>query len=447
MVIKTTNKVISNDEKCYIIAEVGINHNGSIELAKKIINVAYESGADAVKFQKRDIESVYSKEYLEGYRESPFGSTQKDLKENLEFSKEQYVELKRYSNQLGLDFIASPWDEKSVDFLCEIGVDFIKVASPCLHDIKLLKHIRSKQLPLIVSTGMSDKDQIERAFTILEGVPIVMLHCVSTYPTLEKDINMRRLKTLRDSFNCTDLIGYSGHEMDMLPALLAVSMGAKVIEKHVTMSRDLWGSDHKVSLEPHELKELVHEIRRSETILGEDCIQVLTNEIPAMKKLQRKRKIDSIVLDIDGVLTDGKIYSNDMKDNEIKIINYKDLDAISAFKRKGYRIYIITKERTDINKGIINRIKPHDYIIGAENKYTEIKKLAKKYEEDINRMGYIGDSYSDRSVFKNILYTFAPDDAIKIVKDNAYNTLTSKAGEGCIAEMIEKIEDINSGIV
>lgn len=447
MKIITTNRKISRSEKCYIIAEVGINHNGNLELAKKIIKAAHEAGADAVKFQKRDIELVYGKEYLQEYRESPFGNTQRDLKENLEFNKNQYIELRDFSHKLNLDFIVSPWDEKSVDFVCEIGVDCLKIASPCLHDIKLLKYIRTKQVPLIVSTGMSDKEQVERALEILKGAPIVLLHCVSTYPTREEDINMNRLNTLKQDFDFIDLIGYSGHEMDKLPALVAVSMGAKVIEKHVTMSRELWGSDHKVSLQPLELKELVSGIREVEKILGNNQIKVLPNEVAAMRKLQRKRKIDSIVLDIDGVLTDGKIYSNDMENNnEMKILNYKDLDAITAFTRKGYSVYIITKENTDINKSIIKRINPTEYAVGVENKYDAIKDLAKTNKENLSRMSYIGDSYSDKGVFNNIKYTFAPSDAIKVVKDNAYSILNTKAGEGCIAEMIEKIESINSGI-
>ena len=446
MNIKTTNNKIGEKENCYVIAEVGINHNGEVELAKKIIMSTYESGANAVKFQKRDIEDVYGTEYLEGYRKSPFGETQRALKEKLEFNKDEYMELKKYAHNLGLDFIVSPWDENSVDFVCKIGVDFIKIASPCLHDLKLLEYIRTKEVPLIVSTGMSDEEQVEKALNILKGVPIVLLHCVSTYPTQSEDINMNRINTLKKSFDFVDLIGYSGHEMDNLPVLVAVSKGAKMIEKHVTTSRELWGSDQKVSLEPNELKKLVEDIRHVEEILGSGEIKVLHNEISTMRKLQRKRKIDSIVLDIDGVITDGRIYSDNMKTNEMKTLNYKDLDAISAFKRKGYEVFIVTKENTDINKNIINRINPTEYITGVENKYEAIKELAQKYNESLDRMSYVGDSYSDKSVFKNIKYTFAPSDAIKAIKENAYCILNTRAGEGCIAEIIENIEKINNGM-
>lgn len=441
------NRIIDSKSPCYVIAEVGINHNGDVELAKKIIDVAYDAKADAVKFQKRTLDLVYTEEYLNDYRESPFGTTQRALKEGLEFNTEQYLELKDYAHSLNLDFIVSPWDEDAVDFICDIGVDCIKIASPCLHDINLLKHIREKEIPVILSTGMSDEEQIDLAVEILKDIPMILLHCVSIYPPSIEDLNLSNINLLKTKYPFANEVGYSGHEMDIIPVVMAVAMGAKVIEKHVTLSRQLWGSDQKVSLEPDELKELVVSIRNVEKTVGSPKLEVLKSEIPTMKKLQRKRKINLVVIDIDGVITDGRLYCNEVTSVETKSINYKDLDTISAFRRKGYEICIITKEDSDMNKKIIEKFKPDYYITNCENKYNAVLQICEKFKEKIENVCYIGDSYPDVQLFKKLKYTFCPNDAIKQIKDKALLVLNRKAGEGCLSELIEIVENINKGLI
>ncbi len=284
--MKIGKKEINNLSDPYIIAEIGINHNGSLILAKSLIDIAAKSGCDAVKFQKRDVDLVYTKEELDKPRNSVYGKTNGDLKRGLELSYNDYYELFNYAKEKGIDIFASPWDVNSVDFLEQFNPCCYKVASACITDEELLKRINKTNKPVIISTGMSSIDEIKTAINFFDKDKIALLSCTSTYPTSDNDINLNKILTLKEKFSNV-LIGYSGHESDIIPSIIAVSMGACIIERHITLSKELWGSDQKASLEPKELENLVNEIRRLKIIKGDGKIDIRDSEKPIRDKLRK----------------------------------------------------------------------------------------------------------------------------------------------------------------
>ena len=286
VIMKIKNKEINNDEKPYIIAEIGINHNGDLALAKMMIDIAKSCNCDAVKFQKRTVDIVYTKEELLKERESVFGNTNGDLKRGLEFSEEEYRELFEYANKKNIDIFVSPWDIESVKFIERFNPCCYKIASACLTDIELLKEIKKTNKPIIISTGMSSEQELEDAIEIIGKDNICILSCTSTYPTELADMNLNRIKTLREKYKDVP-IGYSGHEEGILPTLIAVSMGVSMVERHITVSRQIWGSDQKASLEPSELKELIEKISDIRLMMGDGKIRMLDNEKPVKDKLRR----------------------------------------------------------------------------------------------------------------------------------------------------------------
>lgn len=287
MDIKIGNKSVGPGNPCFVIAEVGINHNGDLEIAKKLIDVAVEAGADAVKFQKRTIEVVYTADELAVPRENPFGATNGDLKRGLEFGLAEYQEIDRYCREKGIIWFASPWDEDSVDFLEQFNPPCYKIASAGLTDDGLLKHIVSKGRPVILSTGMSTLDEIDHAVDLLSTVPLVLLHTVATYPAENNEVNLRVIQTLQE--RCPDTpVGYSGHERGIGLSVCAVALGACVVERHITLDRAMWGSDQAASIEPKGLHLLIRDIRILEEGLGDGVKRVLERETAVKKKLRRK---------------------------------------------------------------------------------------------------------------------------------------------------------------
>jgi N-acetylneuraminate synthase len=284
--IKIGNRTIAARNSCYIIAEIGINHNGSLDLAKQMIKVAVDCGCDAVKFQKRTIDVVYSAEELSRPRESVFGSTNGDLKRGLEFGFDEYSEIDKYCKELGVDWTASCWDEASVDFLEQFKPPFYKISSASLTDDNLLKHHRKLGRPIMLSTGMSTMQQIDHAFDILGNKDLAILHCTSTYPAKMEELNLKVIQTLMDRFPLP--IGYSGHEATFIPTYTAAMMGACVIERHITVDRAMWGSDQVASLEPVAFNRMVKYIREIDTISGDGVKQVYESELPIIDKLRRK---------------------------------------------------------------------------------------------------------------------------------------------------------------
>jgi len=266
--------------RCYIVAEIGINHNGQIESVKQLINMARGTGCNAVKFQKRTVEVVYSPEELARPRESPFGATNGDLKRGLEFGKTEYDEIDRYCREVGIDWFASPWDEESVDFLMRYEVPYIKIASPCATDRDLLRYCVSTGKPLLISTGMCDLALVRQIVeTVIGwGGEIACLnHCISTYPALVDELNLLGIQTLQREF--PDIpVGYSGHEVGVATTLMAVVLGATSVERHITLDRAMWGSDQAASLEASGLTRLVRDIRVWEKARGDGVIRISEGE-------------------------------------------------------------------------------------------------------------------------------------------------------------------------
>jgi N-acetylneuraminate synthase len=268
-----------------VVAEIGINHNGDLDLAKQLIDVAVNAGCDAVKFQKRTIEVVYSPEELTRPRENPFGDTNGDLKRGLEFSKDQYGEIDAHCQLRNITWFASPWDEASVDFLESFAVPCHKVASASLTDDNLLRHIRSTGKPIILSTGMSTMEQVDHAVDVLGRDQLVILHATSTYPAQYQELNLRVIPVLAERFGVP--VGYSGHETGIASSVAAVAVGACVVERHLTLDRAMWGSDQAASLEPNGMTRLVRDIRLVETAFGDGQKRLLDAEVPIMNKLRR----------------------------------------------------------------------------------------------------------------------------------------------------------------
>ncbi len=284
--VRIDDRCVGAGEPCFIIAEIGINHNGDIELAKQLIDAAVGAGADAVKFQKRTVETVYSAEELERPRESRFGKTNGDLKRGLEFGRTEYEMVNQYCRGAGIMWFASCWDEDAVDFIADFGPPCFKVASACLTDLELLRHHRKIGQPIILSTGMSTLEQIDKAVSILRKDDLILMHSVSTYPASYEDLNLLAMKQLGDRYGVP--IGYSGHEVGLAASLAASVLGACTIERHLTLDRAMWGSDQAASVEPHGLARLVRDIRAVSVALGDGEKKLLSTEVPIMKKLRRK---------------------------------------------------------------------------------------------------------------------------------------------------------------
>lgn len=283
--VKIADKLIGDNYPCFIIAEIGINHNGSVELAKKMIDIAVTTGCDAVKFQKRTVDVVYSKEELAKERKSVFGNTNGDLKRGLEFDYEQYKEIDEYCKAKKIMWFASCWDEQSVDFMEQFDIPCYKIASACLTDDNLLKYTKSKGKPILISTGMSTMEQIEHAVDILEEDNLIIYHCTSTYPSDSFEMNLKVIPEFKKRFNCP--IGYSGHERGISPSVMAVVLGANSVERHITTDRTNWGSDQAASLETSGLYHMVRDIRQVPEILGDGIKVVYPREIPIIEKLRR----------------------------------------------------------------------------------------------------------------------------------------------------------------
>lgn len=286
--VKIGNRLVGDDEKVFIIAEIGINHNGSVEIAKKLITMAHALGCDAVKFQKRTVDVVYSKEELDTPRESPFGTTNGDLKRALELGQKEYEEIDKHCKDTGIMWFASCWDEGSVDFISKFNPPCYKISSASLTDDNLLRYTKSKGKPILLATGMSTLEQIEHALSALGEDDVILYHCTSTYPTSNEEINLLVIKDFQERFSCP--IGFSGHEKGILPSVLAAVYGAVSVERHITLDRTLWGSDQAASLEPDGLRRLVRDIRQIKTILGDGKKVVYPSELPIIKKLRRVGK-------------------------------------------------------------------------------------------------------------------------------------------------------------
>jgi len=276
----------------YIISEIGINHNGDIELAKKMIKESKDCGVDAVKFQKRDIDLVYSKKQLEEKRESPWGTTQRQQKEGLEFDYEKYKIIDDYCKEIGVDWFASAWDLNSLDFLKKFNLKYNKIASAMIVDNKLIREVARQKKHTFISTGMCELNDIENAVNIFksENCSFEIMHCISAYPFEDSIANLNLIKFYKDKFKCN--VGYSGHEKGGLAiSYAAAALGITSLERHFTLDRSMYGSDQAASLTPRAFKDLVGGIRKIEkAINGPNSKKILDVEIPVAKKLRQHIK-------------------------------------------------------------------------------------------------------------------------------------------------------------
>ena len=272
----------------FIVAEIGINHNGDVELVKKMIDVAKSAGCDAVKFQKRTVEKVYSKEVLDSPRDSPWGKTTRDQKFGIEFGKREYDEIDRYCFLHDMEWYASAWDVDSQKFLRQYNLKHNKIASAMLTDYKLLETVAEEKKLTFISTGMSTMDEVRKAVEIFKkyDCPFELMHCNSAYPMDISEANLLCIPALKKEFNCN--VGYSGHEVaGYLVCVSAVLLGATSIERHMSLDRTLYGSDQVASLEPLGWIRLVRDIRKIKQILGDGKKRVWDSELPAKKKLRK----------------------------------------------------------------------------------------------------------------------------------------------------------------
>ncbi len=279
--------ILSRLEMTFITAELGINHNGDIDIAKKLIDTAKLAGCDAVKFQKRTVEKVYSKEVLDSPRNSPWGTTTREQKNGIEFSKNEYDIIDKYCKNNHIEWYASAWDVESLEFLKQYEHKYNKVASAMLTNMELINKIAQEKKHTFVSTGMSNIDQIKTAVNIFKKneCPFELQHSNSSYPMKIEEANLNCIKTLQNEFECN--VGYSGHEsLGYLICVAAVILGATSIERHITLDRSMYGSDQPASLEPAGLQRLVRDIRNIDLIMGDGEKIIWDSEIPVMKKLR-----------------------------------------------------------------------------------------------------------------------------------------------------------------
>lgn len=275
-------------KKTYIIAEIGLNHNGDIDIAKKLIDISAAAGCDAVKFQKRNPDVCVPEHQKSVMRDTPWGKmTYLEYKYKVEFNKEQYDEIDFYCKSKGISWSASPWDLDSLDFLNQYDVPFIKLPSAMITDTELLKAACKTGKRIIISTGMSSESEVDNACSILKSnsKDFAVLHCNSTYPAPIEELNLSCIKTLKEKYNCE--VGYSGHEFRLGTSVAAVYLGASIIERHVTLDRTMWGSDHMASVEPQGLFKLVSGIRELEKSYGDGIISVSESEKPVRDKLRK----------------------------------------------------------------------------------------------------------------------------------------------------------------
>jgi N-acetylneuraminate synthase len=283
--VEIGDRFVGDGEPCFVIAEVGINHNGDIDLAKKLISAAAVAGCDAVKFQKRTVEVVYTAEELAKPRENPFGPTNGHLKRGLEFGEKAYREIDTFCRSQKILWLASCWDEGALDFIEKFNPPCYKIASASLTDDNLLRHHRKTGRPIIISTGMSTLEEIDHAVEVLGKDGLIILHCTSTYPSKAEELNLSAIPVLKKRYGVP--VGYSGHEVGLQTTEAAVALGACCVERHITLDRAMWGSDQAASVEPQGIMRLVRDIRVIEQALGDGTKVVYPSEVPIRGKLRR----------------------------------------------------------------------------------------------------------------------------------------------------------------
>ena len=282
----TFNNFHFSKSEVYVIAEIGINHNGDLKIAKELIKESKNAGADAVKFQKRTIDVVYSKDILDSPRESPWGKTQRDQKNGLEFGASEYDEIDLYCKKLEIDWFASAWDIESQTFLSRYNLQYNKIASAMATNLEFVEAVALENKPTFISTGMCTMEEIEKVVNIFneKKCPFILMHTNSEYPSKEENLNLKMIQTLKEEFHVN--VGYSGHESSVSPSVYAVALGAVAIERHITLDRAMYGSDQSASLEPVGFSRLVSMIRKLNLIYGDGIKKITDEEIKISEKLR-----------------------------------------------------------------------------------------------------------------------------------------------------------------
>ena len=305
--VRIGEKSVGITEPCYVIAEIGINHNGKVSLAKKLIDKAVEAGADAVKFQKRSLENLYKNDVLINPNLDSQGlETLINVLKEVEFNEQEYKEIIEYCKSKKIPFLCTPWDKPSVDFLEGFEVPAYKVASADMTNLPLIRHLCKTKKPLIISTGMSIMEEIEKTVNFVknENIPFILLHCNSTYPSPVELLNLELIQTLRTKFGVP--VGYSGHEQGIVPSLTAANLGAVMIERHITLDRTMDGIDQAASLEPDEFRSLVKYIREAEKAKGEPVKKMTRGEI-LQREVLAKSLICSSDIDVGDIFSENNI--------------------------------------------------------------------------------------------------------------------------------------------
>jgi N-acetylneuraminate synthase len=288
--IRLGSKVVGPGKPCYVVAEIGINHNGDIDLAKRLITVAAAAGCDAVKFQKRTPIRCVPPNQRDIPRETPWGIlSYLEYREKIEFGAEEYARVDAFCKNENLDWFVSCWDEESVAFMDRFDPPCYKIASASLTDDSLLRCLRERRKPLILSTGMSSLEEIDHAVETLGTKDLLLMHSVSTYPAYYEELNLRVIPLLQERYGVP--VGYSGHETGLPSSIVAVALGACMVERHITLDRALWGSDHAASLEPNGITRLVRDIRLVEKSMGDGIKKVLPREVPIRERLRRVQSV------------------------------------------------------------------------------------------------------------------------------------------------------------
>ena len=271
----------------FIVAEIGINHNGDMSICKELIDIASESGCNAVKFQKRDINKVYTQDFLNSYRESPWGTTQRDQKSGLEFDLNEYKEINQYCKEKGIEWFASAWDLNSQKFLQQFNCKYNKIASAMIVYEDLLKMVAKEGRHTFISTGMTTYDDIQKAVDIFRvaDCPFELMHTVSTYPMKVENANLNMINTLRDKFQCN--VGYSGHEVGLAISYAAAAFNITSLERHITLDRAMYGSDQSASVEPQGFRQLVSSVRVIEEAMGDGVKYFIEEEEPIATNLRQ----------------------------------------------------------------------------------------------------------------------------------------------------------------
>jgi len=279
--------------RIFVVAEIGINHNGDISICKELIDVAVDAGCDAVKFQKRDIDQVYTQEFLDSPRESPWGNTQRAQKEGLEFSKEQYLEISEHCSDKGIEWFASAWDTNSQAFLRQFDCKYNKIASAMIVHDELLQMVADEGKHTFISTGMSTYEDIKKAVDVFRaaGCSFELMHTISTYPMKDEDANLNLINTLRNRYDCN--VGYSGHEVGLAISYAAAAMGIPSLERHITLDRAMYGSDQSASIDPNGLRQLVGAVRKIEKAMGDGVKRVVDAEVPIARKLREHLDLEA----------------------------------------------------------------------------------------------------------------------------------------------------------